>query len=95
MLTVDCVFVVNFVTGDRLNNMFALHCHFVDAPLLFQPLGHHSGTTVNNLHAAPVLRNYVVLLEIPDASGDYLHLAGRSLDSIGPYRSAASPLTLR
>ena len=73
--------------------MFALH--FVDAPLLFQSLGHHSGTTVNNLHAAPVLRNYVVLLEIPDASGDYLHLAGRSLNSIGPYRSAASPLTLR
>lgn len=25
------------------------------------------------------LRNYVILLEIPDSSGDYLHLAGRSL----------------
>ena len=26
----------------------------------------------------------MVLLEIPDASGDYLHLAGRSLHSMGP-----------
>lgn len=95
-LSVDCwfCFCCQFCHfGDRLNNMSGLN--FVDAPLLCQSLGHHSGTTVNNLHAAPVLRNYVVLLEIPDASGDYLHLAGRSLNSIGPYRSAASPLTLR